>query len=307
MHVFAVQVAKTCDSLLRNFRNTMPKDFKVEVAAGGVRHSITFAVIGAAPAMMNFARAIFGMKSCTDVAPLSARVLPMLESYKPIWSLAGEMVEIKTWMQVIEEGLDVAMQHVKQSIQRTAAAQDEATKTLNDTGSLNLKAKLSAFFANADAFSDEHKVEVEKLLDDKASVSLYHTFRQIDAHRQNLETCTSELKKAKAIATHQTVLANIDALTAACDLAMGGEDCEANRANAGRTLGNLTALQAMYRDLRQGESRQHLAEKCRKGLKRKRYLSLDPHLAIHLDSVCDNVSDPAAQRIQNVPIGASQQ
>ena len=292
---FAVQVAKTCDSLLRNFRNTMPKDFKVEVAAGGTKQNISFAVIGAAPAMMNFARAIFGMKSCTDVAPLSARVLPMLESYKPIWSLAGEMVEIKTWMQVIEEGLDVAMQHVKQSIQRTAAAQDEATKKLNDTGCQNLTAQLSAFFAKVDAFSDKHKVEVDKILGDEASASLYHAFRQIDANRQNLETCASELKKAKAIATHQTVLANIDALMAACDLAMGGEDCEANRANAGRTLGNLTALQAMYRDLRQGESRQHLAEKCRRGLKRKRYLSLDPHLTLFLDKLCDNVSDRAAR------------
>ena len=112
MHGFAVQVAKTCDSLLRNFRNLMPKDFKVEVAAGEEKHNITFAVIGAAPAMMNFARTIFGMRSCTDVALLSARVLPMLESYKPIWSLAGEMVEIKTWMQVIDTGLDIAMKHV---------------------------------------------------------------------------------------------------------------------------------------------------------------------------------------------------
>lgn len=273
----------------------MPKDFKVEVAAGGKRHHISFAVIGAAPAMMNFARAIFVMKSCTDVAPLSARVLPMLEFYKPIWSLAGEMVEIKTWMPVIEEGLDVAMQHVKQSIERTAAAQDEATKKLNDTGCQNLTAQLSAFFAKVDAFSDKHKVEVDKILGDEASASLYHAFRQIEANRQNLETCTSELKKAKAIATHQTVLANIDALMEACDLAMGGEDGEGNRANAGRTLGNLTALQAMYRDLKQGESRQHLAEKCRKGLKRKRYLSLDPHLTLFLDSVCDNVSDPAAR------------
>ena len=298
MHVFAVQVAKTCDSLLRNFRNTMPKDFKVEIAAGEEKHNITFAVIGAAPAMMNFARSIFEMKSCTDVALVSARVLPMLESYKPIWSLAGEMVEIKPWMQVIEQGLDIAMKNVSQSIQVTASAQDEATKNLNNAACQNLKAKLSAFFANADAFSDDHKVEVEKILDDPASVSLYRTLRQIDAHRQNLETCASELKKAKAIAIHQTVIANIDALTAACDSAMGGQDCEADRANAGRTLGNLTALQAVHRDLKQGESRQHLAEKCRKGLKRKRYLSLDPHLTLFLDSVCDNVSDPAAQRIR---------
>lgn len=295
MHVFAVQVAKTCDSLLRNFRNAMPEDFKVEVAAGEEKHNITFAVIGAAPAMMNFSRKIFQMRSCTDVALVSARVVPMLESYKPIWSLAGEMVEIKTWMPVIEKGLDIAMKHVGQSIQVTASAQDEATKNLNNTGSQNLKAKLSAFFAHADAFSDDHKVEVEKILDDPAAVSLYRTFRQIDAHRQNLEICASELKKAKAIATHQTVIANIDALTAACDSASGGQDCEADRENAGRTLGNLTALQAVYRDLKQGESRQHLAEKCRKGLKRKRYLSLDPHLTLFLDRVCDTC-DPAAHR-----------
>ena len=133
-------------------------------------------------------------------------------------------------------------------------------------------------------------------LDDPASVSLYNTFRQIDAQRSKLETCASELKKAKAIATHQTVLTKIDAAMAACDLAMGSEACEADRVNAGRTLGNLTALQAMYRDLRQGESRQQLAEKCRRGLKRKRYLSLDPHLTLFLDSVCDNLSDPASQR-----------
>ena len=47
--------------------------------------------------------------------------------------------------------------------------------------------------------------------------------------------------------------------------------------------------------MKQGESRQHLAEKCRKGLKRKRYLSLDPHLTLFLDRVCDTC-DPAAHR-----------
>ena len=57
------------------------------------------------------------------------------------------------------------------------------------------------------------------------------------------------------------------------------------RAEKGRALGDLTALQAIYRPFKMGETRQALASKVKKGLKRKPDLSLDPRLSLFIDSL----------------------
>ena len=53
---------------------------------------------------------------------------------------------------------------------------------------------------------------------------------------------------------------------------------------AGRFLGNMCVVQAMFRELSPGETRQQLVQKARKGFEKKYYLKAEPNVMLLLGS-----------------------
>lgn len=59
----------------------------------------------------------------------------------------------------------------------------------------------------------------------------------------------------------------------------------------------MTVLQAVFRELKPGETRRSLAEKCRKGLRRKKYLSCDPELDMYLGTLVSNTAVSTSEAV----------
>ena len=148
----------------------------------------------------------------------------------------------------------------------------------------------SNLFAVADSFTDEHKAKATQILAMDAVSILYGMFKSIDTLRVSLEALKDVLSKVQVAHTVACVSKPVAALLESVEAALG-RDGEEDRKRAGRLLGNLTAVQAIYRPLKQGETRSGLAAKCKKSMKKKIYVSTDPHLDLFMESLV-NTTNP---------------
>jgi len=154
--------------------------------------------------------------------------------------------------------------------------------------------KISDLFQKCEALDDTHKPAFMGIVDHAEAEGLYWCFKHWDAVTAAVSNAKVELEACLGILGGQSLLAR--ACSEEAQKLLEDESTSAAMVAPGRVLGNLTGLQALYRDLRVGETRKSLARKCLKGLERKKALSADPKLMMVLGKTIGS-SGPAAERL----------
>ena len=275
--------------LLRSYTALYPANATITVDGS----EVNYALLGAAPAFLNFARYAAELKAISDGEKQFSVLLPWILPFFAAWALLdamfAEMPALSGWSGLLSVGLQVGIDALSVSVEALVRNWTNSTEALKLPTVIELSAKVQALFARADTYSLEHKLAVDAILDLRAAVDLYSGFKELSSLRAHLDALRNELVKVKALHTKQE-LCKLDPLTTKLRAELDNAETEEVRSFAGRALGNITALQAMYRELKPGETRSQLSAKCQKGFMRKRWLSIDPHISICFDGLANNVS-----------------
>ena len=293
------EVATKCEALFRNYKCMVAADYMIEVKCSGPDDDeaeamkASFIVTAVAPSIFSLAQSVCSLKRFETnggkVADFLGMVLPMFNRWQRALTFVDEVLLSETWRALVSAALERSLAAIKGLVDNSISEWAAHTNKGNGREVAQASEALQELFSVADSFTSEHTDKAMVILEMRAVPILYEMFKLIDHTRVSLDALKEMLGKVQVVHTTSCVSKPIAALVEALDVALTG-DGEEDRKRAGRLIGNLTVVQAIYRPLKEGETRAGLASKCRKSMKKKRYITADPHLDLFMEGLVNNTN-----------------
>jgi hypothetical protein len=180
----------------------------------------------------------------------------------------------------VEAGLCIVVQAAAALGDRLAGQHRTIVEGIDRAASSQALANVEMLF-DADVFPGDRVPEIQACVKHQDTCRVYGGFKEVDAVQQRIAEVAPDIERLQAAAAGpewQQVVAAWKAALAPFE----EQDSVARLTRAGRKLGNMTAMQALTRELTPGETRSALCRRLLVGLSRKAYLTVDPKLHMAL-------------------------